>query len=72
MKAREAVSVAIETISQKSSVFEARKLKEYALKHTLTGADVVTSRAIDKAIKENKTPTAKFAKVPAAIAASCL
>lgn len=52
MKAREAVSVAIETISQKSSVFEARKLKEYALKHTLTGADVVTSRAIDKAIKE--------------------
>ncbi|MEI6094362.1 MAG: MobF family relaxase [Gammaproteobacteria bacterium] len=52
IKAREAVSVAIETISQKSSVFEARKLKEYALKHTLTGAQIVTSSAIDKVIEE--------------------
>ena len=52
VKAREAVNVAIETVSQKSSVFELRQLKEYALKHTLTGNEVVSIKAIDGVIHE--------------------
>jgi conjugative transfer relaxase protein TraI len=49
--AREAVDVAIETISQKSSVFELRQLKEHALKHTLVGNEIITHDLIDTAIK---------------------
>lgn len=52
IKAREAVEVAIESVSQKSSVFELRQLKEYALKHSLTGDTVVSYDAINDIINQ--------------------
>lgn len=52
IKAIEAVEVAIEIISQKTSVFEARKLRECALKHTLTSSQIVSFSAIDNVINE--------------------
>ena len=52
IKAQEAVEVAIETVSQKASVFEMRKLREFALKHTLTSNQIVGFQAIDKVIDE--------------------
>lgn len=52
IKAFEAVEVAIEVISQKTSVFEARKLRELALKHTLSSSQIVSFAAIDKVINE--------------------
>ncbi|MCX7120132.1 MAG: conjugative relaxase [Legionellales bacterium] len=52
IKAIEAVDVAIEIISQKTSVFDARKLREFALKHTLTSPQIVSFSAIDKVINE--------------------
>jgi len=51
LKAKEAVSVAIETISQKTSVFEKRELKEAALKHTLAGKTIVSIEAIERSIE---------------------
>lgn len=48
----EAVEVAIETVSQKSSVFTLRQLKEYALKHSLTTHQIVGIDAIDRVINE--------------------
>lgn len=52
IKAREAVTVAIETVSQKMSIFNRRLLKEYALRHTLTTQEIVSIESIDKAIEE--------------------
>lgn len=52
IKAREAVDVAIETVSQKSSVFTLRQLKEYALKHTLTTQQIVNTKTIETVIDE--------------------
>lgn len=51
LQAKEAVFVAIEAIAQQESVFEQRRLKEAALRHTLTGKSVVTIEAIEKAIE---------------------
>lgn len=51
--AKEAVFVAIETLSQQTSVFEMRQLKEIALKHTLTGQTIVPIEAVDAAIEES-------------------
>jgi conjugative transfer relaxase protein TraI len=53
LKAKEAVSVAIETISQKTSVFEKRELKEAALKHTLAGKTIVSIEAIERSIEQS-------------------
>ena len=53
LNAKEAVSVAIETISQKTSVFEKRELKEAALKHTLAGKTIVSIEAIDQSIEQS-------------------
>lgn len=53
LKAKEAVFVAIETISQQTSVFEIRQLKEAALKHSLAGRAIVSIEAIDKEIQQN-------------------
>jgi conjugative transfer relaxase protein TraI len=52
--AREAVTVAIETLSQKTSVFNERALKAESLKHTLLSERVVTQRAIDTTILNKK------------------
>jgi conjugative transfer relaxase protein TraI len=52
IQAHEAVDVAIETVSQKTSVFELRQLKEYALKHTLTGNERISHKAIEEVINE--------------------
>ncbi len=51
--AREAVNVAIESVSQQRAVFDLRALKQDALKHTIASNSVVDERAIDKAIEEN-------------------
>ncbi|SEG42443.1 conjugative transfer relaxase protein TraI [Legionella quinlivanii DSM 21216] len=51
LRAKEAVFVAIETLSQQTSVFEVRQLKEAALKHSLTGATVVPIAVIDRMIE---------------------
>jgi hypothetical protein len=50
LQAKEAVFVAIETLSSQTSVFELRKLKEAALKHTLSGQTIVPIKAIDAMI----------------------
>ncbi|HAU1796532.1 TPA: conjugative relaxase [Legionella pneumophila] len=50
LQAKEAVFVAIETLSQQTSVFELRQLKEAALKHTLSGRMIVPINAIDAMI----------------------
>lgn len=50
LQAKEAVFVAIETLSQQTSVFELRQLKEAALKHTLSGRTIVPIKAIDAMI----------------------
>lgn len=52
IKAREAVEVAIETLSHKSSVFGRRTLKEFALKHSLTGESIIGAKDIDNVIDE--------------------
>lgn len=58
LEAKEAVFVAIESISQKESVFSVRDLKEAALRHTLTGKTIVPIQAIEHRIEhhiENQT-----------------
>lgn len=52
MQAKEAVFVAIEIMAQQESVFSRCKLKEQALRHTLTGKAIVPIVAMDKAIEE--------------------
>lgn len=53
LQAKEAVFVAIETISQQTSVFDARSLKELALRHTLSGRITVPIEEIDKTIEHS-------------------
>lgn len=50
LQAKESVFVGIETLSQQTSVFERRKLKETALKHSLSGKTIVSIEAIDNLI----------------------
>ncbi|WP_131783887.1 MobF family relaxase [Legionella gresilensis] len=50
LQAKEAVFVAIETLSSQTSVFELRQLKEAALKHTLAGQPIVPIKVIDAMI----------------------
>ncbi|WP_115711893.1 MobF family relaxase [Legionella sainthelensi] len=50
LQAKEAVFVAIETLSSQTSVFELQQLKENALKHTLSGRTIVPIQAIDAMI----------------------
>lgn len=52
-RARVAVHVAIESVSQQHAVFDLRALKKDALKHTIASNTIVDERAIDKAIEEN-------------------
>ncbi|HIF0232775.1 TPA: MobF family relaxase [Legionella pneumophila] len=51
LEAKEAVFVAIESLSQKESVFSVRDLKEAALRHTLTGKTIVPIQAIEHCIE---------------------
>ena len=53
MEAKEAVFVAIESISQKESVFSVRNLKEAALRHTLIGKTIVPIHAIEQCIEQH-------------------
>ncbi|WP_347251918.1 MobF family relaxase [Legionella sp.] len=52
MQAKEAVFVAIEIMAQQESVFSQRKLKEHALRHTLTDKTIIPIAAVDKAIED--------------------
>ncbi|MGM9451934.1 conjugative transfer relaxase/helicase TraI [Legionella bozemanae] len=51
--AREAVYVAIESVSQHHAVFEQRELKKEALKHVIASNIIVDEKYIDKVIVEN-------------------
>ena len=53
LEAKESVFVAIESISQKESVFSVRDLKEAALRHTLTGKTIVPIHAIEQCIENH-------------------
>lgn len=50
---REAVHVAIESVSQQHAVFEERELKKEALKFTIASNKIVDEAVIDKVIAEN-------------------
>ncbi|HDV5785636.1 TPA: conjugative transfer relaxase/helicase TraI [Legionella pneumophila] len=51
MKGNEAVSMAIESVSQQHAVFSPQKIKEYALKHLIASDWVVDERYINQAIE---------------------
>ncbi|WP_392536747.1 conjugative transfer relaxase/helicase TraI [Legionella sp. 227] len=51
--AREAVYVAIESVSQQQAVFEQKELKKEALKHVIACNSIVDEKYIDKVIVEN-------------------
>lgn len=52
-QAREAVYVAIESVSQQHAVFEERELKKEALKFVIASNKIVDESALDKVIAEN-------------------
>jgi hypothetical protein len=52
--AREAVYVAIESVSQQHAVFEERELKKEALKHSIASNKIIDESLINKAIAENR------------------
>lgn len=51
IKGNEAVSIAIESVSQQHAVFSPQKIKEYALKHLIASDWVVDERYINQAIE---------------------
>lgn len=51
--AREAVHVAIESVSQQEAVFDLRTLKQEALKHTIASHAIVDEKIIDRVIADN-------------------
>lgn len=53
IKGNEAVTVAIESVSQQHAVFSPQKIKEYALKHLIASDWVVDERYINQAIEHH-------------------
>lgn len=53
IKGNEAVTVAIESVSQQHAVFSPQKIKEYALKHFIASDWVVDERYINQAIEHH-------------------
>lgn len=51
--AREAVHIAIESVSQQEAVFDRRTLKKEALKYSIASNTIVDERMLDKMIDEN-------------------
>lgn len=52
IKGDEAVTIAIESVSQQTAVFTPQKIKEHALKHIIASDWVVDERYIDKAMEQ--------------------
>ncbi|SFM08110.1 conjugative transfer relaxase/helicase TraI [Legionella jamestowniensis] len=52
IKGNEAVTIAIESVSQQHAVFSPQKIKEYALKHLIASDWVVDERYINQAIEQ--------------------